>query len=101
MTDLFTSYASDFAELAEAIEGKLGGLPATGEARRAALRRADMEAEEAEEILGQMDVELQGLPGAAKARCATELRERKMRLEKIRKDIVSCSGTAHADAAAC
>ncbi|PWN97311.1 V-snare-domain-containing protein [Tilletiopsis washingtonensis] len=91
MTDLFTSYASDFAELAEAIEGKLGGLPATGEARRAALRRADMEAEEAEEILGQMDVELQGLPGAAKARCATELRERKMRLEKIRKDIRSAT----------
>ncbi|KDN35856.1 V-snare-domain-containing protein [Tilletiaria anomala UBC 951] len=93
MADLFESYASDFASLTESIRSKLqhtGTDNATGEARKASLRRAQMEADEADEVLGQMDIELQNFPQSIKSRYALKVREAKTDLEKLKKEI---SGT--------
>ena len=49
MTDLFESYASDFAQLRQSIENRLAVdfSSMSAETRRSALRHADAEAEEA------------------------------------------------------
>lgn len=88
MAELFDSYASDFAQLRTSIAGKLENA-GTGEARKAALRRAEMEAEEADEILSQMDIECQGFPQSVRSRYAVRLRGHRAELDKLRKDIVS------------
>mgnify|MGYP002759720640 FL=1 len=49
MTDLFESYASDFAQLQKSIEARLAVdfTSMSADTRRSALRHADAEAEEA------------------------------------------------------
>lgn len=52
-TALFDSYESDFKEIVRSIRGKLEGdaEDARGEQRKAALRRVEMELDEAEEMV--------------------------------------------------
>lgn len=90
MADLFESYASDFASLTESIRSKLqSAKDEQGEVRKASLRRAQMEADEADEVLGQMDIELQSFPQSIKTRYSLKVREAKTDLEKLKKELVS------------
>ena len=75
MAELFESYASDFAQLQQSIEARLGAdvEAMSAEARRAALRSAEAEADEASEILSQMDIEVQGFPQSVRSRYAGDL----------------------------
>lgn len=90
MTELYSSYTSDHDQLLSSIQSTLESvISAKGEAKAAALRRADMEADEAEEILAQMELEVQGMPQAIKPRYQVELRGKKAELEGLRKRLVS------------
>ncbi|PWN90811.1 V-snare-domain-containing protein [Acaromyces ingoldii] len=89
MAELFDSYASDFAQLTSSITAKLDKeVPSqAGEARKATLRRADMEADEADEILSQMEIEVNGFPQSVKSKYAVQLRGYKAELEKLRRSV--------------
>lgn len=91
MAELFDSYASDFAQLTSSITAKLDKeVPSqAGEARKATLRRADMEADEADEILSQMEIEVNGFPQSVKSKYAVQLRGYKAELDKLRRSVVS------------
>ena len=90
MTDLFESYASDFAQLRQSIENRLAVdfSSMSAETRRSALRHADAEAEEAGELVSQMEIEVQSFPSAVRDRYVAELRALKHSLEKLQQDIV-------------
>ncbi|CEH13851.1 vesicle transport v-snare protein vti1 [Ceraceosorus bombacis] len=86
MTELYSSYTSDYEQLLSSIQSTLDSVSsAKGEARAGALRRADMEADEAEEIVAQMELEVQGMPQAIKSRYQVEMRGKKAELEGLRK----------------
>lgn len=89
MTDLFESYASDFAQLRQSIENRLAVdfSSMSAETRRSALRHADAEAEEAGELVSQMEIEVQSFPSAVRDRYVAELRALKHSLEKLQQDI--------------
>ncbi len=90
MADLFESYASDFTSLTSSIAQRLSSSQnESGEARKSSLRRAEMEVEEADEVLGQMDIELQSFPQSIKSRYALKVREARGDLDKLKREIVS------------
>jgi len=60
-TALFESYEADFKHILDGVKDKLEGA-GTGEARKSALRRALIDIDEAEDLLSQMEVEIQGMP---------------------------------------
>lgn len=90
MAELFESYASDFAQLQKSIESRLAidFSNVSSETRRSALRHADAEAEEASELVSQMEIEVQAFPSAVRERYMDELRALKTSLEKLQRDIV-------------
>lgn len=92
MSELFDSYASDFQQLRDGIRQKLDQAGTqSAEARKATLRRAEMEVEEAEEVISQMDIEVQGFPQSVRSRYAVQIRGFKQQVDKLAKEIVSNS----------
>lgn len=91
MADLFESYASDLQQLLGGINDNLSKtLPSqNGEARKSALRRCEMEVDEAEEILAQMQIEVQGFPQSVKSKYSVQLRELSGDLDKCANQVVS------------
>ncbi|WFD18091.1 t-SNARE VTI1 [Malassezia caprae] len=89
MAELFESYASDFAQLQKSIESRLAidFSSVSNETRRSALRHADAEAEEAGELVSQMEIEVQAFPSSVRDRYTDELRALKTSLEKLQRDI--------------
>ncbi|WFD25487.1 t-SNARE VTI1 [Malassezia nana] len=89
MAELFESYASDFAQLQKSIESRLAidFSSVSSETRRSALRHADAEAEEAGELVSQMEIEVQAFPSTVRERYMDELRGLKTSLEKLQCDI--------------
>ncbi|KAI6047288.1 vesicle transport v-snare protein vti1 [Pisolithus marmoratus] len=93
-TTLFDSYEQDFRQTIESVRAKLDGdtRDERGEQRKAALRRADMELEEADEMVSQMEIEIQGIPQSIKPQFQTRLRAAKTdltRFKKLSKDLHS------------
>ncbi|KAI6003881.1 vesicle transport v-snare protein vti1 [Pisolithus albus] len=110
-TTLFDSYEQDFRQTIESVRAKLDGdtRDERGEQRKAALRRADMELEEADEMVlfellgpeksdakrvqvSQMEIEIQGIPQSIKPQYQTRLRAAKTdltRFKKLSKDLHS------------
>lgn len=60
-TALFESYEADFKHMLEGVKEKLEGA-GTGEQRKSAIRRAGIDLDEAEDMVSQMEVEIQGMP---------------------------------------
>ncbi|KAG8807176.1 hypothetical protein FRC19_006818 [Serendipita sp. 401] len=60
-TALFESYEADFKHMLEGMKEKLEAA-GTGEQRKSALRRAMIDIDEAEDMISQMEVEIQGMP---------------------------------------
>jgi vesicle transport through interaction with t-SNAREs protein 1 len=89
-TALFDSYEQDFQQLTDSIKGKLeGAKDERTEQRRAGLRRAEMDLEEADEMVSQMEIEIQGIPQSLKTQYQTRLRTAKaelLRYKKLSKD---------------
>jgi len=85
-TALFESYEQDFRQLIEAVQEKLkdnGGDEK--EKRKSNLRRVEMELEEADEMVSQMEIEIQGIPQSVRAQYHTRLRSAKADLSKHKK----------------
>ena len=94
MTDLFESYASDFAQLQKSIEARLAVdfTSMSADTRRSALRHAEAEAEEAGELVMQMELEVQSFPTSVRDRYMKELHALKESLDKLQLDIRAKQG---------
>ncbi|KIJ70205.1 hypothetical protein HYDPIDRAFT_104881 [Hydnomerulius pinastri MD-312] len=91
-TALFDSYEQDFRQIIDSIRTKLDGdgKDERGEQRKAALRRVEMELDEADEMISQMEIEIQGIPQSLKPQYQTRLRTAKgdlTRFKKLSKDL--------------
>ncbi|KAK0190974.1 vesicle transport v-snare protein vti1 [Armillaria mellea] len=102
-TSLFDSYEQDYKQLIDALRPKLEGddknenagknpnrrasspthVPV--EQRKATLRRAEMELDEADEMVSQMDIEIQGIPQSIRAQYQTRMRDAKAELSRYKK----------------
>ncbi|PWZ01274.1 V-snare-domain-containing protein [Testicularia cyperi] len=90
MSELFDSYASDLQQLKDGIRSKLDQASSqSGEPQKSTLRRAEMELEEAEEVISQMDIEVQGFPQSVRSRYAVQIRGFKQEIEKLNKEVRS------------
>ncbi|KAI5115269.1 hypothetical protein M0805_001638 [Coniferiporia weirii] len=86
-TALFDSYEQDFQQIAASIRAKLDGDGAAerGEQRKASLRRVEMELDEADEMVSQMEIELQGMPQSIKGPYSTRAKSAKTALTTLKK----------------
>ncbi|KAJ7638706.1 vesicle transport v-SNARE protein N-terminus-domain-containing protein [Roridomyces roridus] len=86
-TSLFDSYEQDFNAFIETIRQKLDGegKDDSGEQRKASLRRAEMELDEADEMVSQMEIEIQGIPQSIRPQYQTRLRTAKADLTRFKK----------------
>ncbi|KAF9525572.1 vesicle transport v-snare protein vti1 [Crepidotus variabilis] len=86
-TSLFESYEQDFRHIIHGISDKLqdGGKNQIGEQRKAALRKVELELDEADDVVSQLEVEIQGIPNSVKAPYATRLKQAKADLSKYKK----------------
>ncbi|KAF8232618.1 vesicle transport v-snare protein vti1 [Tricholoma matsutake] len=84
---LFESYEQDFRHIIQSISDKLegSGKDQRGEQRKAALRKVELELDEADDIVSQLEVEIQGIPQSIKASYLTRLRQAKSDLTKYKK----------------
>lgn len=96
-TSLFDSYEQDFQQIISSIRDKLEG-DAKGDAaeqRKAALRRVEMELDEADEMVSQMEIEIQGIPQSIRSSYQTRIKAAKADLQRYKK----LSKDLHAQAA--
>jgi len=85
-TALFDSYEQDFKQFIETIHEKLQVNEGSDkEQRKASLRRVEMELDEADEMVSQMEIEIQGIPQSVRAQYQTRLRSSKAELTKHKK----------------
>jgi len=85
-TALFDSYEQDFQQILGAIREKLDGDgKGEGEQRKAALRRVEMELDEADEMVSQMEIEIQGIPQSIRPQYQVRLRSAKADLIRYKK----------------
>jgi len=82
-TALFDSYEQDFHQFIQAINKKLEGED--NEDRKAVLRRVDMELDEADEMVSQMEIEIQGMSPSVRMGYNTRLRTAKADLARHKK----------------
>ncbi|KAJ3723097.1 vesicle transport v-snare protein vti1 [Lentinula raphanica] len=85
-TALFDSYEQDFKQFIETIREKLeGNEDQDGEQRKASLRRVEMELDEADEMVSQMDIEIQGIPQSIRPQYYNRLKAAKADLSRYKK----------------
>ncbi|TCD66102.1 hypothetical protein EIP91_001754 [Steccherinum ochraceum] len=86
-TSLFDSYEQDFKHIVSSIREKLEGdaKNESGEARKTALRRVEMELDEADEMVSQMEIEIQGIPQSLKAQYTSRIKAAKNDLQRFKK----------------
>ncbi|TKY87074.1 hypothetical protein EX895_003751 [Sporisorium graminicola] len=90
MSELFDSYASDLQQLKQGIRQKLDQAKSqNGEAKKSTLRRAEMELEEADEVISQMDIEVQGFPQSVRSRFSVQIRGFKQEIQALTKEVRS------------
>ncbi|KAI8885913.1 V-snare-domain-containing protein [Backusella circina FSU 941] len=88
-SELFSNYEQDFTSLTEGIKIKIEKQIAnqTGEERKATIRAVEREIDEADEILGQMDMEILNIPTPSRTRLQAKLRLYKSEAEKLKRDL--------------
>ncbi|TFK43644.1 vesicle transport v-SNARE protein N-terminus-domain-containing protein [Crucibulum laeve] len=86
-TALFDSYEQDFQQFILTIGEKLegDGKDERAEQRKTTLRRVEMELDEADEMVSQMEIEIQGIPQSVRAQYHTRLRTAKSELARYKK----------------
>lgn len=91
-TELFASHEADFRLVYADITQKLDQIPElTGEARKAALRAAERAADEAEEIMAQMKLEIQNIPTQTRQRINPRLRNYASDVDAAKRNIKKLS----------
>ncbi|KAF9000109.1 vesicle transport v-snare protein vti1 [Cyathus striatus] len=96
---LFDSYEQDFRHLIQSVEQKLGvdAKDQRGEQRKAALRKVEIELDEADDIVSQLEIEIQGIPKSIKGQYVSRLKQVKadlVKYKKLSKDIHSQAARA-------
>ncbi|EKM57294.1 uncharacterized protein PHACADRAFT_119632 [Phanerochaete carnosa HHB-10118-sp] len=86
-TALFDSYEQDFQQIVSSIREKLEGNAKNerGEQRKAALRKVELELDEADEMVSQMEIEIQGIPQSLKPSYQTRIKAAKTDLQRFKK----------------
>ncbi|KIM90674.1 hypothetical protein PILCRDRAFT_142132 [Piloderma croceum F 1598] len=86
-TALFESYEQDFQQIVDSLKQKLEGdvKDERAEQRKADMRRVEMELDEADEMISQMEIEIQGIPQSMKPHYQTRLRTAKADLSRYKK----------------
>ncbi|KAI5793090.1 t-SNARE [Geopyxis carbonaria] len=98
-TELFSSYEADFKLVFTDIEQKLEQIPeVSGEARRAAIRAAERAVDEADEIVGQMSLEINNIPSTSRSKVKSRLRQYTAGLDNTRSSLLKFSQNADRDA---
>lgn len=82
-TALFESYESDFKHILEGLKDKLENA-GSGEQRKSALRRAMIDIDEAEDMVSQMEVEIQGMPQSIRSQYTARVKASKAELTRWR-----------------
>ncbi|KAJ2659208.1 Vesicle transport V-snare protein [Coemansia sp. RSA 1200] len=93
-SELFDNYESEYTSLVDSIRQRLAAVAGTGDVdaldddgRRATLRAAEREVEEATELAGQMEMELLSLQGPTRSRAAPRVRQYKADVERLRREV--------------
>jgi len=99
-TSLFESYEQDFKQLIASVRQKLEGeaKDQRGEQRKATLRRVEMELDEADEMVSQMEIEIQGMPQSIKSKYQLRAKTNKTDLNKYKKQAKDLHASAARDA---
>jgi len=86
-TALFDTYEQDFKQIIDSIRDKLDGEGRNerGEQRKAALRRVEMELDEADEMVSQMEIEIQSIPQSIKPSYSARVKSAKADLARYKK----------------
>jgi len=86
-TTLFNNYEQDFQQIIASIRDKLEGNSQSEsiEQRKTALRRVEMELDEADEMVSQMEIELQGIPQSIKPQYQARIKSAKADLTRYKK----------------
>jgi len=86
-TTLFNNYEQDFQQIIGSIRDKVeGNSQSEGvEQRKTALRRVEMELDEADEMVSQMEIELQGIPQSIKPQYQARIKSAKADLTRYKK----------------
>jgi len=86
-TALFDSYEQDFKQFIDVIRQKLESesKDEPTDQRKTALRRVDMELDEADEMVSQMEIEIQGIPQSIRPQYQGRLKAAKADLQKYKK----------------
>ncbi|CEG84306.1 hypothetical protein CU097_013363 [Rhizopus azygosporus] len=88
-SDLFANYEQDFTSIVDSIKSKIEKqIPnQKGEERKATIRAVERELDEADEILGQMEMEVLNVPTPSRTRLQAKLRLYKSEVEKLKRDL--------------
>ncbi|TEB19306.1 vesicle transport v-snare protein vti1 [Coprinellus micaceus] len=86
-TVLFDSYEQDFLHIIGGVRQKLEGdaRNSVGEQRKAALRKVEIELDEADDIVSQLETEIQGIPKSIQGVYTTRLKQARSDLNKYKK----------------
>ncbi|KAK9240459.1 vesicle transport v-SNARE protein N-terminus-domain-containing protein [Lipomyces kononenkoae] len=94
-SELFASYEADFRLAYAEITQKIDQVPELGaEPRKAAIRAAERAIDEADEIVGQMAIELQNISSGSRAKLNTRLRGYRADLDKVKRELRKASEQA-------
>lgn len=98
-SELFASYETDFRLLYTDLTQKLQELSSlSGEERRAAIRTAERAIDEADELLGQMSLEVSNIPSPSRQKPRARLRNYTSDLDSARSTILKAAASADRDA---
>ncbi|KAG7094338.1 hypothetical protein E1B28_007937 [Marasmius oreades] len=91
-TGLFDAYHGDFEHIIQGVKNKLDKevLEQYGEQRKATLRRVEIELDEADDLVSQLEIEVQGIPASIRPQYAARLKQSKIdmnRLKRVAKDM--------------
>ncbi|KAL0949704.1 hypothetical protein HGRIS_009741 [Hohenbuehelia grisea] len=86
-TSLFDSYEQDFNQFIDSIRQKLDGDGSAEdpEQHKGSLRRTEMDLDEADEMVSQMEIEIQGIPASLRPQYQARLRSAKADLARYKK----------------
>ncbi|TGZ84921.1 V-snare-domain-containing protein [Ascodesmis nigricans] len=98
-SELFASYEADFKLLFTDLQQRLQDLRSLrGEERRAAIRNAERVIDEADELLGQMSLEVSNIPTPSRQKPRSRLRNYTSDLDSCRSTILKAAQSADRDA---
>ncbi|KAJ7582541.1 vesicle transport v-snare protein vti1 [Mycena floridula] len=83
---LFDAYEADFLSIIESVRTKhVDVKEKRGEERKAVLRRVEIELDEADDIISQLEVEIQGIPMSVRPPYSARLKQAKYDLNRYKK----------------